>query len=441
MGVDPSTSVSLHTGAPAECRELTARILASQTLRRSVRLRELLQYLADATFDGDAARLKEPAIGKAVYGRPEGYNTNDDNVVRMGVSQLRRKLAEYFASEGKDETLRLDVPRGQYALHYQAAEQVESPAIEQSLPASAAAQPVAPEALVRGNAWRQPWVRWGAIAIALVMICSVAVWATRPSSPHPVDTVFWQEVIGDGRNSVFVSEDVDFLAAVTASQKQPSLEAYADRENGALLKSGLVKPSPVTATTQLSLRIATQLAAHQPERFGRVRFVPAGEVRMQDFKETNVILVGSPRACPWLALFEESLNFQFEHDPVRHVSGFRNRRPRSGEASAFLATPSNEAGGKVYSTVALLPNLTRTGHILILMGTRTEGTAAAAEAVTTPRILKAILSSVGYTGSGPLPYFEALLEARVMGNATAEPQILTSRLYSPDQPTLTASGN
>jgi len=424
--------VPVRKTAPDECRALIEQLQASQTLQRSPRLRELLAYLATATLEENVAGLKETAIGCAVYGRPAGYNTNDDNVVRMGVSQLRRKLAEYFASEGKTDPIQVDIPKGQYALVFRltVAESAESSSVGVSLPE------------FRPMAGRR---RLLAIIITAVLFVGAisfgAGWAARRTSKAavlPAQAPFWEAAIGDGAATLFVSEDVDFLATVSASHQTPSLEAYADGRESALGASGAVRHSPVPATTQLSLRIATRLAAHQPERFGRVRFVPSREMRLQDFKDKNVILVGSPRACPWLSLFENTLNFQFEHDPVRHVSAFRNRSPQPGEPASYQATASNAVGGKVYSSVALLPNLTRTGRVLILMGARTEGTAAAGEAVTTPRILETILQAVGYSGSGPLPYFEALLESRVIGNSSAAPNVVAVRRYAPDRTTLAA---
>jgi hypothetical protein len=273
-----------------------------------------------------------------------------------------------------------------------------------------------------------------AAGILVVAALTTLAWPKSTATPatNTPESAFWQQAIGDGSGTLFVSEDIDFLATVTATRQRPALEAYADGRSS-------VKHLPVAATTQLSLKIATRLAAHQPERFGRVRFTPSGEVRLDSFKGQNVILVGSPRACPWLSLFEASMDFHFEHDPVRLVSGFRNLRPKHGEAALFAAAPSNSVGGKVYSTVASLPNLSGNGRVLILMGTRSEGTAAAAEAVTTPGILQSILAAAGYSGTGAVPYFEALLESRVIGDSTTPPELVTVRTHSAAAPRLTAS--
>jgi hypothetical protein len=49
-----------------------------------------------------------------VFGRSEGYNSNDDNIVRNYARTLRKRVEDYFATEGKHEDLRLEIPRGAY---------------------------------------------------------------------------------------------------------------------------------------------------------------------------------------------------------------------------------------------------------------------------------------------------------------------------------------
>ncbi len=49
-----------------------------------------------------------------VFGRSEGYDSNEDNIVRSYARNLRKRIDEYFATEGRDEDLRLEIPRGGY---------------------------------------------------------------------------------------------------------------------------------------------------------------------------------------------------------------------------------------------------------------------------------------------------------------------------------------
>ena len=207
-----------------------------------------------------------------------------------------------------------------------------------------------------------------------------------------------------------------------------------------LVSSGGVQPAfTVPATTQLSLQIATRLISAAPHAFTGVRFVASRDISVQAFKDSTVILVGSPRASPWLNLFENKLNFQFEHDPARRVSAFRNRQALPGEDDAYAASPSDAVGGKVYSLVALMPNLAGNGRVLMLVGTRSEGTEAAAEAVTNPLVLAGILDELRDL-DGSVPYFEALLESEVIGSAPATPRIVAVRRHkTSDQPSLAST--
>jgi hypothetical protein len=79
-------------------------------------LRELLLYITHEALEGRPEELSELRIAIRVFGRPQSYNPADDNIVRVAARQLRSKLKEYFESEGRDESLVLDIPEGGYVL-------------------------------------------------------------------------------------------------------------------------------------------------------------------------------------------------------------------------------------------------------------------------------------------------------------------------------------
>src|SRR6185369_5950656 len=92
------------------------RILHSNTFRNSDVLRRLLRFLADKTILGEAEQLKEYSIGIDALGKPADYDPRQDSVVRIQVGRLRQKLAEYYRTEGKDDSLVIDVPKGRFKL-------------------------------------------------------------------------------------------------------------------------------------------------------------------------------------------------------------------------------------------------------------------------------------------------------------------------------------
>ena len=89
--------------APDEAWELLQRVVNSQELKRALRLRELLLYIGTRSLKDRVPSIREQEIGAAVFGRPDDYDTNIDNIVRVNVSELRKRLDHYFQDEGADE--------------------------------------------------------------------------------------------------------------------------------------------------------------------------------------------------------------------------------------------------------------------------------------------------------------------------------------------------
>src|ERR1700686_2902460 len=79
------------------------RVLRSETLRTSEALRRLLRFLADKVLSGEADQLKEYSVAIDGLGKPSTYDARQDSTVRIQMGRLRRKLAEYYQTEGKDD--------------------------------------------------------------------------------------------------------------------------------------------------------------------------------------------------------------------------------------------------------------------------------------------------------------------------------------------------
>src|ERR1700744_4688631 len=93
---------------------LAQRIAVSRSIGRSPLLSEFLLYVCDRHIQDKVSDLTEQRIGVNVFGRSEGYNSNDDNIVRNYARTLRKRIEEYFATEGRHEDLKLEIPRGAY---------------------------------------------------------------------------------------------------------------------------------------------------------------------------------------------------------------------------------------------------------------------------------------------------------------------------------------
>src|SRR5262250_3535954 len=96
------------------------RIVSSKTFKTSEVHRNLLTYLAEKSLSGDAQNLKEYTVGLDVFGKPSSYDPRQESVVRMHVGRLRQKLTEYYRTEGTDDPVVVDLPKGGFALTFAA---------------------------------------------------------------------------------------------------------------------------------------------------------------------------------------------------------------------------------------------------------------------------------------------------------------------------------
>src|SRR6185437_11560934 len=90
------------------------RLRARQALGRSDGLNRLFDYLAERGAEG--ARPKEFEVAAAVFGRTSAFDGSQDASVRVAVHRLRRKLDEFYAGPGRDEPVRLCIPKGEYRM-------------------------------------------------------------------------------------------------------------------------------------------------------------------------------------------------------------------------------------------------------------------------------------------------------------------------------------
>ena len=90
------------------------RILESSEFSSIPRRRKLLKFLVEETLAGRDDQLKGYTIGIAVFGRSEGFDPNADPVVRIEAHRLRRDLDGYYMGTGRDDPLRITIPKGRY---------------------------------------------------------------------------------------------------------------------------------------------------------------------------------------------------------------------------------------------------------------------------------------------------------------------------------------
>ncbi|HOK46741.1 MAG TPA: hypothetical protein PLK67_12455, partial [Bryobacteraceae bacterium] len=179
-------------------------------------------------------------------------------------------------------------------------------------------------------------------------------------------------------------------------------------------------------TNAAEVRIATRIMSFQGDPSRPVLLRYAREMQLSDFKDHNVILLGSPIANPWASLLGKSLSFQFGIDG-QWRGMIRNLKPRAGEQPLYAMTTRSGESGEAYAVVALIPNVTGQGSVLLVAGTTGEGTQAAGEFICDEALASKALREIGIDPEGPLRYFEILLKVQTVAGSPSQSAVLAAR--------------
>jgi len=389
------------------CFQQIDKLIKSHSLHSSESLCKLLRYLAEHSLDHPGIALKEYQIATEVLGRPSGFDPQSDSTVRVQAGRLRVKLAEYYAHEGPDDPILVEIPKGSYALtfHLRAAKsgvQAATPLVFERTASQVEAAP-----LNRG------WV----ITIAVFSVLLAASLSTT---------------------AILLSQRSHMQAAQTAPQ---AYEIFWNRfltgpqqpwvifSNGSFVgrpETGMRYFNPASDTRSFILDhytgVGEVLAIHQLDRVFALLNRPIRVKRgalfsLDDAKNNDLIFVGSPSENLTLLDLPGTQEFVFR----RLDSGLRkgdlavvNVHPLPGEPKTYLGTPANQPTTEDYAVVSLLPGLDPSRSIMILAGDTTFGTQAAVEYVCREDSVKDLLQRLRVSKPGELKPFEALLHVKIV---------------------------
>jgi len=100
------------TSHEAERSELAA---VAEALSRAPRLSRLLLFLGEKYFEGQSDQLHEYNIATEVFGRSKtAFDAGEDAIARVEAHRLRKRLKDYYETEGKDHAIQLSIPPGTY---------------------------------------------------------------------------------------------------------------------------------------------------------------------------------------------------------------------------------------------------------------------------------------------------------------------------------------
>jgi tetratricopeptide (TPR) repeat protein len=95
-------------------RQQVERILSDDRFRSAQRASQFLKWVVDKSLAGDTAEIKESVLAMEVYNRPPSYDPKSDSIVRVEAGRLREKLARYYETSGRQDPIRISIPKGAY---------------------------------------------------------------------------------------------------------------------------------------------------------------------------------------------------------------------------------------------------------------------------------------------------------------------------------------
>jgi hypothetical protein len=439
--------------------ELAERVVSGPHFARSPLLSKFLLFVVAETLEGRAAEITEHQIGVQVFDRPADYRTLEDNIVRNYARQLRKRLAEHFAEQGSAEPVRIDIPVGGYVPVFLHASEVNpseptlaapialpvAAPLPEPLHASAVAEPSHSEpSLVSPSKW--PRRLFAVLLIAVYSAALVAVtWfaATRQSashlstetSPQPSPApaqVLWTALFGGPANSYFVPSDAGFNLLEDLARRPVPLADYIAGSYQELPLNGVDAHSAADLRSQqlvpfVDLQIAAALAHLHVENPQRISIRFPRDLRLDDLKSANAVIIGSVGSNPWAAIAEANANFRIVDRSGMEGAEITNRNPQPGESPSYLSR-WNEPAHDTYALIEFLPNLSGSGHLLVLEGLDVAGTQAAAEMLLRPSAIDPILKRATRP-DGSLRYFEVLLRSTSIESNATGTQVIASRIY------------
>ncbi len=428
MNSAANSTIDLENSVEESHQALIARIAASELFQKSPRLREFLLYSADCTLNQRLADVREQIIAERVFGRTGDFQGAQDSIVRAEARNLRKRLESYFSTEGLHEPLVVTMPKGGYSLAFE-------PRFKAVPPAEPVRENAAATSLIEvPRAWSAPepsiyrtlclvlgLIALGASGLAFYFH-SLSAGIARPAPVLP-----FSGLLNKSDDTLVVTSDTGFLQISMATHQPLTLDEYMARSYPSTPNaedSNLIHNWNIYEFTDArEVAVGNLIVRHYPQFASHIALRSGHAVQLQDFKDHNAILVGSPISNPWAQLYEDKLSFRCEFD--RGIN-FVNKSVRQGEQARYPG--SQDAGHNyTYARLAFLPRTTDTGAVLLIAGTTAQATQAAGEFAVDQTRMSRTLRRLRIDPAGAPRYFEIILRSNTFVSGAMQPEVVAWR--------------
>jgi hypothetical protein len=387
-----------HTKAPAgpqpgrvsdeAVREELSRIFSCHEFRSSKRSQEFLRYIVEHTLSGRADILKERTIGIEVFGRSTSYEPSDDATVRVKAGDVRKRLGLYYAEQGAQNPVRIELPAGTYVPEFHWSDTTPRP--QEAAPPDLAVAAIQPRSL-------RPWYF---LAIAIVIVAAIAAGLWMRS--RPAETVldqFWSPVL---KGASPVSLCVAFVPVYGQN-----------RGDYVLLTDQFVGGGDLIATSRISAMLARMQHPY------RLRI--GSDVSFQDLRSAPAILVG----YSYTRWKEISNQLRFFIDTSREPVGITD----NGKLTEWTLPnlPADRRTSEDYAIVSRVFHPDTHAMLVELAGITQYGTEAAADLVTNSDLMAEALR--GAPAGWQSRNLQLVLHVKVISGTPSSPRVLQTHFW------------
>ncbi|MCI0422683.1 MAG: hypothetical protein L0387_10650 [Acidobacteria bacterium] len=420
------------TVSAEEVRAELDAVFRSPPFRRAERSRDFLSFISELTLQGDSARINEYLIGSEVFHRGRDYSTAEDSIVRRQALELRQRLDRYYAKEGRNDPIRIELPTG----HYVPVFRRQSETLPDSIPR------FVPRHLQRFNFRKASLGILAGLAVFSIGWI-VGRWPAAQVSPtvlslDPVAREVWNPWLNDSSGVVICfSNPKTAVVRHSLQQTEPDLTANilpvsSVAEEGFrnvfdFPPGGALYLYPSKVQTKMGEAIS---AVHLAAFLGRAGVaIQATESRLVNWdylRKRNFILLGNNQANAWLDPILHKYPFKLGHAQAKAQMpvGLGNRRrhilntsPLAGEMAEYenhVPKDENEPS-QVFALISMIPGLGDGRKLLLINGLDTQVTQMAVEFLTDSKRLANLVSRFRQAAPdhhGPW-HFQALIRAEV----------------------------
>ncbi|MDR3763207.1 MAG: hypothetical protein P4M01_03845 [Acidobacteriota bacterium] len=406
------------------------RLSASAALHHSESLCKLLRYLAEQSLDNPGATIKEYQIATEVFHRSTDFDPQLDSVIRVQAGRLRTKLAAYYSSEGEEDRVFVELPKGNYTLHFREnPKKIKSPETPAEVPAedhsafAAAPNSRRPSLLVPVLGF----LLLLAVAIIAALLLSRKPVAAAPAllTPAPAPApyrLFWGRFLASPEEPWVVFSNATFVGRPETGLRYANAAATTPAESQGKVFDHYTGVGEVLAVHEID-GVFAALHAHARVKRGSL-------FSLDDLKQNNLIFLGSPAENLTLRDIPTTTSFVFKRlteGPRKGDLSIANVAPQPGEPQFSLASPSEQTLTEDYAIIGLKRGNESSRLVLIVAGTTTFGTEGGVEYLCRPESLQDLLNRLGVKKPEDLSPFEALLRIRISRGVPVETTLIALR--------------